>query len=302
MCWETWEQEGGDEEFEGEWEEEEGEELVEDSSVPVHVDEDNQTPPEENKAAIVAVPSPKPATTTLPASSSVATTRPGKAVARPLDLSSPPPTGARAGTASSAAPLSPEQQFDEDGLPIERQSKRGRDDRSVPSVYFDDDGGLPFDINVDDITLADLELEVTSGNLAPRTTSRARHPRSSHVDHVPTADLQQMAKTRKHSRKHSNRLSLAVKSVETRREGVLWREVGTSWKKRFVMIQDSILKIHKSSKASSAATEYYNITSQCKVAHGRGDRSFLISIPEKVRAHHKPTLVFVRASVFYSHR
>jgi hypothetical protein len=119
--------------------------------------------------------------TELPAESRTEKEKKTRVVARPLDLSSLGPiesdkatprskhlsfrpTAAAATPRASSAPqpLSPDQQFDEDGLPVERTVTR-RDGRSVPSVYFEDADGLPFDINVDDITLADLEEEVATG-------------------------------------------------------------------------------------------------------------------------------------------
>lgn len=175
-----------------------------------------------------------------------------------------------------------ELQYDEDGLPIEFVDSTTSD---RPSVFFDDDG-LPCDINVDEYepdVPATSVPEPTAVSVTRPTTRplTQRRQLTAVAEEQPTREHKKVARDVLNTRKVSDPVSKSGKVIETCRDGVLWREVGTSWKKRYVAVHDSILKIHKSAKASSAVTEQFNITSHTRVGFESGNRSFLLSFPEK---------------------
>eukprot|EP00038_Savillea_parva_P015071 m.12946 g.12946 ORF g.12946 m.12946 type:complete len:1623 (+) comp2994_c0_seq1:35-4903(+) len=169
------------------------------------------------------------------------------------------------------AAASPTVVYDEDGLPLDADVTGVPLAR--PSLFFDDDG-LPCEINVD-------EYEFDSPGRRPSQGRRwTNNP--SLADELPAEDMCELVHRRRtNSRKPSDNMSQSARAMETCREGVLWREIGTSWKKRYVSLQDSMLKIHKTAKASSKVTEYFNITASSNVGFASGNKSFLLSFPDR---------------------
>eukprot|EP00041_Stephanoeca_diplocostata_P028939 m.839622 g.839622 ORF g.839622 m.839622 type:complete len:266 (+) comp23467_c0_seq15:2495-3292(+) len=166
----------------------------------------------------------------------------------------------------------PSLQFDDDGLPVQ---PHGRD--SIRSLIFDGDG-LPCDVNdetdLDAIAEEDTEPsrgrqmrgsahESTRKNASGRpynggSSVRRGTVRVSTTDEVSKRELKQLASGAKLSRQASERLSTSAKALQTRTEGVLLREIGSSWKKRYYVLHDAMLKVFKSASAakSSKLTEY----------------------------------------------
>ena len=190
-------------------------------------------------------------------------------------------------------------QYDEDGLPMDSVvddsdgdmtsmhssdlSSRASTDQSDgyvktgPSKPLFDEDGLPIEQN--DADNEDAYMHMLEATKSP-TRARRATIRINLTENLKAEELLVLASP-KVKRKATKHLSKPVRAFQTRIEGVLSREVGTTWKKRYFVLHDTMLKIYKSkSGASGKATEYFNITRTSEVARF-GDNIFQISIPEK---------------------
>ena len=192
-------------------------------------------------------------------------------------------------------------QYDEDGLPMDSvvddrsdgdmtsmhssdlasrsstQQPDGQGQTGASKPLFDEDG-LPIEQNdaeTDDTFMVGLPETAKSPTRARRGTIRINL-----TENLKAEELLVLASP-KATRKATKHLSKSVRALQTRIEGVLSREVGTTWKKRYFILHDTMLKIYKSkSGMSGKASEYFNITRTSEVARF-GDNIFQISIPEK---------------------
>mmetsp|Transcript_5112 Transcript_5112/g.15590 ORF Transcript_5112/g.15590 Transcript_5112/m.15590 type:complete len:1405 (+) Transcript_5112:71-4285(+) len=192
------------------------------------------------------------------------------AEASPIAAAAPAPITRATNHQKDAA----KQLFDEDGLPIDDSPVHTR-----PSVLFDDDG-LPCDINVDEYELDEIQEAV----LHPPKPDSYRASLSAIEEEGGAAPRGRLSRHRsrpyKAGEKHDG-LSFSIKAVKTAIDGVLFREVGTTWKKRYVTLNDNILEVHKSPKQSSLVSEVFNITACSRVGYELRSRTFQMSFPER---------------------